>query len=85
VAHARKIGLSSDAPAAALALLDEMPANGTASMQRDIMRGQPSELEAQTGAVMRLGREAGVETPINTLIYESLLPMEMRARGQLQF
>ncbi|MDQ4147303.1 MAG: 2-dehydropantoate 2-reductase [Pseudomonadota bacterium] len=85
VARARKIGLSSDAPAAAMALLDEMPANGTASMQRDIMCGQPSELEAQTGAVMRLGREAGVETPINTLIYESLLPMEMRARGQLQF
>jgi hypothetical protein len=34
---------------------------------------------------VRLGREAGVETPFNTLIYESLLPMELRARGELQW
>ncbi|HUV59590.1 MAG TPA: ketopantoate reductase C-terminal domain-containing protein, partial [Desulfatiglandales bacterium] len=57
----------------------------TASMQRDIMDGKPSELKSQNGAVVRLGQEVGVETPINNFIYNSLLPMEMRARGQLQF
>ncbi|MGH8503486.1 MAG: ketopantoate reductase family protein [Gammaproteobacteria bacterium] len=82
VARARGVDVSPDAPATALDLLDEMPAEGTASMQRDIVNGLPSELEAQTGAVVRLGRGAGVETPINALIYASLLPQELRARGQ---
>jgi 2-dehydropantoate 2-reductase len=85
VARARKLAVSPNALDTAMTLLDELPAEGTASMQRDIMRGLPSELEAQTGAVVRLGREAGVETPINALIYASLLPLEMRSRGQLQF
>jgi len=30
--------------------MDSLPPSGTASMQRDIMEGRPSELEAQTGA-----------------------------------
>jgi len=51
----------------------------------DIMDGKPSELESQSGAVVRLGKEMGVDTPINTFIYDSLLPMEMRARKKLTF
>ena len=65
--------------------LDALPSEGTASMQRDIMNGKPSELEAQNGAVVRLGQEVGVETPVNNFIYNSLLPMEMRAQGQITF
>ena len=52
-------------------------------MQRDIMEGRPSELEAQNGAVVRLGREVGVPVPINEFIYHSLLPMELVARGAI--
>jgi len=85
VARALGIELPEDVLESTRALLDEMPPEGTASMQRDIMCHRPSELEAQTGAVVRLGREAGVETPINTLIYESLLPQELRSRGRLHF
>jgi len=51
-------------------------------MQRDLMEGRFSELEVQTGAVVRLGLEAGVPTPVNTFIYNSLLPQEMNARGE---
>ena len=54
-------------------------------MQRDIMDGKPSELETQNGAVVRLGKEVKVETPVNTFIYNSLLPMESLARGQISF
>jgi len=62
-----------------------MPYEGTASMQRDIMAGRPSELDAQNGAVVRLGKEAGAATPVNSMIYASLLPLEMRARKELNF
>ena len=51
-------------------------------MQRDLMEGKPSELEVQNGGVVRLGLEVGVPTPVNTFIYHSLLPQEIRARGE---
>jgi 2-dehydropantoate 2-reductase len=44
------------------------------------MNGLPSELEAQTGAVVRLGREAAVATPVNQFVYDSLILQETRAR-----
>jgi 2-dehydropantoate 2-reductase len=62
---------------------DAMPADATASMQRDIMAGKPSELDAWNGAIVRFGRETGVDTPVQTFTYHALLPMERRARGQL--
>src|SRR5437868_5457132 len=64
-----------------LAMLDAQPADTTSSMQRDIMAGRPSELEAQTGAVVRLGKKTGIPTPVNDSIYAKLLPLEKRARG----
>jgi 2-dehydropantoate 2-reductase len=83
VANARGIPLGEDAVQRALAFRDGLPPESTASMQRDIMEGRPSELEWQNGAVVRLGREVGVETPLNAFIYHSLLPQELRARGKL--
>lgn len=62
-----------------------MPRELTSSIQRDIMNGRPSELDGLNGAVVRLGKEAEVETPMNAFIYYSLLPGEMRAWGQIQF
>ena len=85
LARARNIDLPKEIIGKWMEFLDSMPPDGTASMQRDIMNGRPSELEAQNGAVVRMGQEAGVETPVNSFIYHSLLPMEMRARGQLHF
>jgi 2-dehydropantoate 2-reductase len=65
-----------------MAFLDALPEEATASMQRDILGGRPSELDAQNGAVVRLGKEAAVATPVNGMIYSSLLPQEMQARRQ---
>jgi 2-dehydropantoate 2-reductase len=84
VAHAHNIALPENSVGKTLAFMDGLPAGGTASMQRDIMAGRPSELESQTGAVVRLAQEVGVETPLNAFIYHSLLPSELKARGQLE-
>ncbi|MDQ7784587.1 MAG: 2-dehydropantoate 2-reductase [Desulfomonilaceae bacterium] len=80
VARARRIDLKEDAAAVTMAVVDRLPAESTTSMQRDIMEGRPSELESQCGAVVRLGREVGQDAPLNSFIYGSLLPQEMRAR-----
>lgn len=81
VALARGIPLAADLVDRSLAFIDSLPASTTASMQRDIMDGLPSELEAQNGAVVRLGREVGVPTPVNEFLYQVLLPLENHARS----
>jgi 2-dehydropantoate 2-reductase len=43
-----------------------------ASMARDFERGKPSELEALTGAIVRLGEAKNVPVPANRVIYAVL-------------
>lgn len=80
VARARRINLTADVIERTLKFVQTFPPEATTSMQRDVINGLPSELEAQTGAVVRLGREASVTTPVNQFIYDSLILQEMRAR-----
>jgi len=63
--------------------IDKGPADVIASMHKAIMEGKPSELDDQTGAVIRMGRQLGVPTPTNEFIYAALLPMELKARGRI--
>lgn len=84
VARARGVDLAAESVDRTLDFIDGLPPEGTASMQRDIVEGRPSELEAQNGAVVRLGREAGVDTPVHAFLYSSLLPMERAARGEAE-
>ena len=85
VAAAYDISLPEEALQTTMTMYAGFVPQSTASMQRDVMEGRPSELEAQIGTVLRLGQKVGVATPQLTFIYHSLLPMELRARGQLQF
>lgn len=82
VARARGIGLGENSVAKVMGFVDNLPPDGTASMQRDIQEGRPSELESQNGAVVRLGSEAGVATPVHEFLYASLLPAERSARAK---
>jgi 2-dehydropantoate 2-reductase len=81
IARAEGSELGAENVSKTLAILDGLPEDTTSSMQRDIMTGRPSELEAQTGAVVRFGRKAGVPTPVHEAIYAELLPLERKARG----
>lgn len=81
LAITRGVDLADDAVAKTLDFFDGMPAAATSSMQRDIMEGRPSELEAHVGATVRLGRESGVPVPANAFLYAALLPLETTARA----
>jgi len=85
VAKARGVRLPEDAIDKRLAFIDSMATGVLASMQRDVIEGRPSELRSQNGAVVRMGLELGVPTPVHDFIFTSLLPQELRARGELQF
>ena len=85
VARARQVAMADTAVANSLKVIDSTPANGTTSLQRDIAEGKPSELEYWNGAVVRLGREVDVPTPVHEYIYSCLLPQELHARGKVAF
>jgi 2-dehydropantoate 2-reductase len=81
LAIAQGVDLGDDAVERTWQRYDGMEPDSTSSMQRDIMEGKPSELDAQLGAIVRLARESGVDVPVSGMIYHALLPQERRARG----
>jgi ketopantoate reductase len=83
VARARGVAVPDAAIDRALAIVDAMPKDGTASMQRDLAAGRPSELDDQAGALVRMAREAGVLAPVHEALHAALLPLERVARGTL--
>ncbi|MBT8359444.1 MAG: 2-dehydropantoate 2-reductase [Deltaproteobacteria bacterium] len=85
VGRASGVDLAESAVQATIDFIDQAPPQGTASMQRDIMEGRPSEIHEQCGSVVRYGENSGVKTPVNRFIYHSLLPLEKRAREELTF
>lgn len=82
VAQARGVGVSDEATADAMRFVDGLPPHGSSSLQRDLADGRPSELEAQSGAIVRLARAVAVAAPVHGCLYASLLPLELRARGE---
>ena len=82
LAGALGISLPKDAVTETMAFTDAVPPDGTASMQRDMMQGRPSELEAQVGAVVRLAERAGVDVPVHRFMLAALLPQESKARRE---
>ena len=83
--RALDIGLPGKSVEKTLKTLEDLPPNSTTSMQRDLIRGRPSELDAQNGAVVRLAAEIDFDTPINRFFLYSLRSLELRARGALSF
>ncbi len=81
IARARGAALSESFVADTMTRIDTIQPHIIASMQKDMMEGRPSELNEQTGAVIRMGRAVGVPTPTHEAIYAKLLPLENKARG----
>ena len=85
LAGALGVRLPSSSVADALAFVDAAPADGTSSMQRDFRDRRPTELDELSGAVVRRGGRAGVDVPIHSMLFASLLPRHMEAHGTLEF
>jgi 2-dehydropantoate 2-reductase len=74
VGRAAGVMLAQDYAERVMALSTAYPAWAKASMLVDLEAGRRLELDAITGAVVRLGRGHGVATPANTAIYAALKP-----------
>jgi 2-dehydropantoate 2-reductase len=80
VAKAKGVTLDKDVVDTTLAFIDSSAPGIKPSMQRDVESGKPSELEAIIGAVVRLGDEHNVPTPVMKFAYAMLKPGELKAQ-----
>jgi 2-dehydropantoate 2-reductase len=85
VARGHGVPLAPTVVADLLAFIDTVPETSTASLQRDIASGHPSELDNLTGAGVRLAAQVDVVAPTLSFLLAALTPLEQRARGVLQF
>jgi 2-dehydropantoate 2-reductase len=65
VARARGVALDADEEAKVVKIIDSMPEAMRPSFLLDLESGGPTELDDLSGAVARLGRLAGIETPVH--------------------
>ena len=65
VARVRGVQLPRDQAQLTLRTIEGLPAQMRPSFLLDLERGGPTELDALTGAVSRMGREGGVPTPVS--------------------
>lgn len=72
VGRAQGVNLDEDYAEQRLKLTDEVAYDMTASMHHDLERGNRLELPWLSGAVVELGRKAGVPTPLNRAVADIL-------------
>ena len=73
VGLAKGINLPEDLPQTSLEFMDLLP-DFQNSMHADYEHGRPTELDALSGAVVRIGKQVGVKTPVHNFLYSVLLP-----------
>jgi len=74
VAHAKGIPVPADSAEQVEKAYRALPPQAKASMLEDLERGRPLELPWLSGAVVRIGREVGVDTPVHRFIATVLKP-----------
>ncbi len=74
LARARRIAILPDTETRTLAFFDGLPGEMKSSMQVDLEHGRRLELPWLSGAVVRLGREAGIATPVHETLARALAP-----------
>lgn len=78
VAKAEGVAMPPDSVARYFRFLDGAPAEARSSMAKDLDAGKPIEAEWLNGAIDRLGKVHGVDTPVHSTLYATLRPF---ARG----
>lgn len=80
VGRAHGVNLDEDYADQRLAFADTVSPDMTSSMHHDLERGNRLEVPWLAGGVVRLGREAGVPTPLNRAIFD-ILALHADGRG----
>jgi len=74
VAHAKGVPIEARVFDKIMTMMQTLPPQAKSSMLEDLERGKPLELPWLSGAIVRIGREVGVETPIHRFVATVLKP-----------
>ena len=80
VAAAKDVALPASVIADHMNFFNNAPAGARSSMAQDLDDGSPLEVDWLSGAVVRLGREAAVDTPVHQTIHAVLTPFAAGAK-----
>jgi 2-dehydropantoate 2-reductase len=78
VARIEGVQLPDELPDRYLAFADGLAADSYSSLHHDLTHGNPMELDALLGEVVRRGAAAGVPTPMSDALYAVLQPWHIR-------
>ena len=74
LSDAMGVSLPEDIEAVNLKILDDLAPTATASMQRDLRDGKPTEMDGLIFEVVRLGKRYHVPTPVYEMVAEKFAP-----------
>lgn len=83
VAEKKGISIDRDYPRRHLEFLKKVPVENKSSTLQDILAGRKTEKDIFSGAMIRLGRETGVPTPLNEFLYHALTVLEEKNDGKI--
>lgn len=79
VAQARGVALTTEDLEHWFDIVDTLGADGKTSMLQDVEAGRKTEVEMFAGRMVELGRELGVETPLNQALLQAIHAIEAEA------
>jgi len=76
IAQKKKINLTYEDIEKYIQLINGLSADGKTSMLQDVEAGRITEVETFAGAVIRMGKEFGIPTPVNETLYKMIKVIE---------
>ena len=76
IAEKRGIKLTRDDIAQHLEVFKKLAPGGKTSMLQDVEAGRKTEVEILSGAVIEMGREHGIPTPVNDMFFRMIRTIE---------
>lgn len=76
IARAKQIHLNEDDIKNWLPVIHRLNPEGMPSMRQDTLAHRPTEVELFSGTINRLGRQLGIPTPINKMLYGRIKELE---------
>lgn len=81
IARHEGIGLTEEDIRAYIKVIDDLAPEGKTSMLQDVEAGRKTEVESFAGTVVGLGRQYGVETPVNQVLLRMIRTLEQTYPG----
>lgn len=80
IARRKGIMISEDYAVNHIDFLKKLPPENMSSTLQDILAGRKTEVEMFAGTVIRLGKETGIDTPLNEFLYHAIKLLEEQSK-----